>query len=74
MPWHQAPCSTLIVGRSKGPCDVFDPWVRWESGQLGWDLRIRPAPPAPAASGNPGYTDLAPLGLRSKNRVFELSG
>ena len=22
----------------------------------------------------PGYTDLAPLGLRSKNRVFELSG
>ena len=22
----------------------------------------------------PGYTDLAPLGLRSKNKVFELSG
>ena len=40
---------------------------------LDLDLRIRPAP-APAASGNPGYTDLAPLGLRSKNKVFELSG
>ena len=22
-------------GRSKGPCDVFDPWVRWERGQVG---------------------------------------
>ena len=21
--------------RSKGPCDVFDPWVRWERGQVG---------------------------------------
>ena len=31
------------------------------------DLRIRPAT---AASRNPGYTDLAPLGLRSKNKVF----
>ena len=40
---------------------------------LDLDLRIRPAAPA-AASGNPGYTDLAPLGLRSKNKVFELSG
>ena len=36
---------------------------------LDLDLRIRPA-----ASGNPGYTDLALLGLRSKNKVFELSG
>ena len=34
---------------------------------LDLDLRIRPAA-APAASGNPGYTDLAPLGLRSKTR------
>merc|ERR1712078_60667 len=33
---------------------------------LDLDMRIRPA--APAASGNPGYTDLAPLGLRSKTR------
>ena len=43
---------------------------------LDLDLRIcpAPAPAAPAASGNPGYTDLAPLGLRSKNQVFELSG
>ena len=53
---------------------------------LDLDLRIRPAP-APAASGNPsgwaqagpkwvgpGYTDLAPLGLRSKNKVFERPG
>ena len=23
------------LGRSKGPCDVFDPWVRWERGQVG---------------------------------------
>ena len=23
------------IGRSKGPCDVFDPWVRWERGQVG---------------------------------------
>ena len=22
-------------GRSKGPCDVFDPWVRCERGQVG---------------------------------------
>ena len=21
--------------RSKGPCDVFAPWVRWERGQVG---------------------------------------
>ena len=21
--------------RSKGPCDVFDPWMRWERGQVG---------------------------------------
>ena len=46
-----------------------------------------PAPAPPAASGNPsgwaqagpkwvgpGYTDLAPLGLRSKNKVFERPG
>ena len=24
-----------IEDRSKGPCDVFDPWVRWERGQVG---------------------------------------
>ena len=48
---------------------------------LDLDLRNLPAPAAPtptpapaAASGNPGYTDLAPLGLRSKNKVFKLSG
>ena len=23
------------VNRSKGPCDVFDPWVCWERGQVG---------------------------------------
>ena len=37
---------------------------------LDLDLRIRPA----AASGNPGYTDLALLGLRSKSKVFEQHG
>ena len=46
---------------------------------LDLDLRIRPAAPAAAApaaamSGNPGYTDLAPLGMRSKNKVFERPG
>ena len=41
---------------------------------LDLDLRIGPAAPAPAASVNPGYTDLAFLGLKSKNKVFELSG
>ena len=25
--------STLIAARA--PCDVFDPWVRWERGQVG---------------------------------------
>ena len=29
----QAP--TMVQHRSKGPCDVFDPWVRWERGQVG---------------------------------------
>ena len=24
-----------LQDRSKGPCDVFDPWVRWERGQVG---------------------------------------
>ena len=24
-----------VVSRSKGPCDLFDPWVRWERGQVG---------------------------------------
>ena len=42
---------SMVLGRSKGPCDVFDPWVRWERGQVG--LRIRPAALA-AASGNLG--------------------
>ena len=23
------------INRSKGPGDVFDPWVRWERGQVG---------------------------------------
>ena len=41
---------------------------------LDLDLRIRPAAAAPAASGNPGHTDLAPSGLRSKNKVFERHG
>ena len=28
--------------RSKGPCDVFDPWVRWERGQVGiWESARR---------------------------------
>ena len=31
------------------PCNVFDPWVRWEKGS-GWDLSVPPA--VPAASGN----------------------
>ena len=27
------------TNRSKGPCDVFDPWVRWERGQVGiWEF------------------------------------
>ena len=30
------PDSRLLSSyRSKGPCDVFDPWVRWERGQVG---------------------------------------
>ena len=41
---------------------------------LDLDLRIRPAAAPAAASGNPGYTDLASLGLRSKNKVFERPG
>ena len=41
---------------------------------LDLDLRIRPAAAPPAASGNPGYTDFAPLGFRSKNIVFEWLG
>ena len=24
-----------VLDRSKGPCDVFHPWVRWERGQVG---------------------------------------
>ena len=27
--------SSHFIYRSKGPCDVFDPWVRWERGQVG---------------------------------------
>ena len=27
--------SEMLLNRSKGPCDVFDPWVRWERGQVG---------------------------------------
>ena len=44
---------------------------------LDLDLRIRPAAApaaALAASGNPGYTDLAQEGLRLKNKVFERPG
>ena len=25
----------VCICRSKGLCDVFDPWVRWERGQVG---------------------------------------
>ena len=33
-------CSDMLVlYRSKGPCDVFDPWVRWERDQVGiWEF------------------------------------
>ena len=61
-----------IVNSEGFLAEVFHPWERWEGPGI-LDLRIRPAPPA-AASGNPGYTDLAPLGLRSKNKVFERPG
>ena len=27
--------SPYLGCRSKGPCDAFDPWVRWEKGQVG---------------------------------------
>ena len=31
--------SVVTLDRSKGPCDVFDPWVRGERGQVGiWNL------------------------------------
>ena len=29
---HTAP---MKKSHCKGPCDVFDPWVRWERGQVG---------------------------------------
>ena len=72
MAWHcTRPLSTARVSLRK----YFIPECVGKGLDL--DLRIRPAPapaPAPAASGNPEYTDLDPLGLRSKNKVFELSG
>ena len=46
---HTSPDVSRIC-RSKGPCDVFDPWVRWERGQVGiWEFvrrrRRRPKNP-----------------------------
>ena len=38
---RKGPCCDLecsdawITNRSKGPCGVFDAWVRWEKGQVG---------------------------------------
>ena len=44
--------------RSKGPCDVFDPWVRWERGQVGiWEFS------SSAASGNLGTWKFGILGI-----------
>ena len=51
--WNLLPsCHSWEENRSKGPCDIFDPWVRLGEGS-GWDLRMHPAAP-PAASGNLG--------------------
>ena len=25
----------MIIVAARDPCDVFDPWVRWERGQVG---------------------------------------
>ena len=33
--WALAAIHPRWENRSKGPCDVFDPWVRWERGQVG---------------------------------------
>ena len=50
-------------------------WVGPSWAQVGGP---KPGPSGWAQAGpkwvGPGYTDLAPLGLRSKNKVFELSG
>ena len=56
--------------------EVFHPWVRWEGPGSGFENS------SGAGAGGawkskwvgPGYTDLAPLGLRSKNKVFERPG
>ena len=34
-PFDTCDLTLLDKNRSKGPCDVFDPWVRWERGQVG---------------------------------------
>ena len=60
--------------RSKGPCDVFDPWVRWERGQVGiWEFvrrrrgrRRRPEPlalPEPLAN---SWKYFSPIKIRTK--------
>jgi len=46
-------CSWWATVAARAPCNVFDPWVRWDRGQvgLGWDLRVCPSS-LPSASRN----------------------
>ena len=73
----------LFVNSEGFLAEVFHPWVRWEGPGSGFDNSSGAGGGAGAGAAGgvwkskwvgPRYTDLAPLGLRSKNKVFELSG
>ena len=65
--------------RSKGPCDVFGPWVRWERGQVGiWEFfrrrrRRRRRRLEILEPGNLGFWEFGDLGTW-KSRNFEIWG
>ena len=63
------------ICRSKGPCDVFGPWVRWERGQVGiWEFfRRRRRRLEIWEPGNLGFWEFGDLGTW-KSRNFEIWG
>ena len=53
-----------LAGRSKVPCDVFDPWVCWERVRLGSENSSGAGVGAGAVwkSGNQNWSEMGPYG------------
>ena len=56
---HDSTSSSILLVAARAPCDVFDPWVRWERSQVGISefVRVRRRPEI-WEPGNLGFGDL----------------